>query len=148
MSKTVFFLLLCFCPVLACAQDYETQDTILTDVPIIYGTNMNDEDRQKAWKHLFEMMAKAVFDQQGTDVLSLQLAQRCQPGQDWCAVILSANLVGIGGIQEPRKVLVMVAFDADDLRKQRSRIVCTWPAQAVQVCRDFDTGKLVKKDEP
>ena len=104
----------------------------MTDGPIIYGTRMSDEDRQKAWKHLFEMMLKAVLDQQGKDVLSLQLAKRCQPGQDWCSIVVTANLVGIGGIQEPRKVMVLVAFDADDIRKHRSRLISLGPPK---VCR-------------
>src|SRR5262249_14973964 len=89
------------------------QDTIFSDGPIIYGTGMGDADRQKAWKHFFMKMVEAVGHQQGMDTLAVKLAKRCQPGQDVCTMALDANLVGIGGIQEPRKVLVMVATDVN-----------------------------------
>jgi hypothetical protein len=59
---------------------------------------------------------------------------------------LDANLVGIGGIKEPRKVLVIVTTDLRDQNTQLSRMVCTWPAKGKQVCREFDTGKLVTDD--
>jgi hypothetical protein len=84
------------------------RDTVLSDGPIIYGTGMNDADRQKAWKHFFYMMVKAVVSQQGQDALGVKLARRCMPDEDMCTTALDANLVGIGGIQEPRKVLVIV----------------------------------------
>jgi len=67
-----------------------------------------------------------------------------RPG--FCTIALDAKLVGIGGIQEPRKVLVIVATDLHDQNKQLSRMVCTWPAKDKQVCREFDTGKLVTDD--
>jgi hypothetical protein len=61
---------------------------------------------------------------------------------------LDANLVGIGGIKEPRKVIVIVTTDLRDQNKQLSRIVCTRPTKDKQVCRDFDTGELVTEDMP
>jgi hypothetical protein len=121
------------------------QDTIFTDGPIIYGTGMNDEDRQKAWKHFFMQMVEAVIKQQGADALA-KLARRCLPNQDFCTQSLGANLVGIGGIQEPRKVVVIVATDVHDQNKQLMRMVCTWPAKGKQVCRDWSTGKLMTSD--
>jgi hypothetical protein len=39
------------------------RDTIATDGPIIYGTDMSDVDRQKAWKHFFLQMVEAVASQ-------------------------------------------------------------------------------------
>jgi hypothetical protein len=56
---------------------------------------------------------------------------------------LDANLVGIDGIQEPRKVLVVIVTDVHDQNKQLLRMVCTRPAKDKQVCRDWSTGKLV-----
>jgi len=88
-------------------------------------------------------MVEAVDRQQGKDALGVKLAKRCSPGQDFCTTALDANLVGVGDIQEPRKVLVMVATDKNDQNKQLLRMVCTWPAKGKQVCRDWDTGKLV-----
>jgi hypothetical protein len=64
-------------------------------------------------------------------------------GQDFCTAALDANLVGIGGIQEPRKVAVFVSTDAHDEKKHLARLVCTYPAKGTVICRDFDTGKLV-----
>jgi hypothetical protein len=84
------------------------QDTVFSDGPIIYGTGMNDADRQKAWKHFFMIMVKAVVSQQGQDALGVKLARRCLPDQDFCTTALDANLIGIGGIKEPRKVVVIV----------------------------------------
>jgi hypothetical protein len=123
------------------------QDTVFSDGPIIYGTGMSDEDRQKAWKHFFMLMVKAVVSQQGQDALGVKLARRCLPDQDFCTTALDAKLVGIGGIQQPTKVLVIVATDVRDQNKQLSRMVCTWPAKDKQVCRDFNTGKLVTDDQ-
>jgi len=123
------------------------QDTVLSDGPIIYGTGMNDADRQKAWKHFFMTMVKAVVSQQGQDALGVKLARRCMPDQDFCTTILDAKLVGIGGINEPRKVVVIVSTDLHDQNKQLSRMVCTWPTKDRQVCREFDTGKLVTDDQ-
>jgi hypothetical protein len=122
------------------------QDTIFSDGPIIYGTGMSDTDRQKAWKHFFMQMVEAVVHQQGQDALGIKLAKRCLPGQDFCTMALDANLVGIGGIQEPRKVVLIVATDLHDPNQQLSRMVCTWPARGKQVCREWDTGKLVTDD--
>lgn len=128
------------------AGGYE-QDTIVSDGPIIYGTGLSNEDRAKAWKHFFMQMVEACMRQQGADVLGLKLAKRCQPGRDFCTIGIDANLVGIGGIQEPRKVLVVVTTDIRDQDKQLSRMVCTWPTKDRQVCRDWDTGKLVTDDK-
>ena len=128
------------------AGGYE-QDTIFSDGPIIYGTGMNTEDRAKAWKHFFMQMFEAVARQQGVDAVGVKLAKRCLPGQDFCTTALDANLVGVGGIQEPRKVLLLVATDIHDPNKQVSRIVCTRPTKNKQVCRDWDTGKLMTDDK-
>jgi hypothetical protein len=123
------------------------RDTIVSDGPIIYGTGLSDKDRAKAWKHFFTLMAAACVRQQGTDAFGLKLAKRCQLGDDICTIGIDANLIGVGGIQEPRKVLVLVAFDVHDQNKQLSRTVCTWPAKGKQVCRDWDTGKLMTDDQ-
>jgi len=119
------------------------RDTIISDGPILYGTGMNDADRQKAWKHFFLQMVEAVGKQQGADALGVKLAKRCLPGQDFCTTALDANFVGIGGVQEPRKVLVVVTTDVHDQNKQLQRMVCTYPAKSTVICRDWDTGKLV-----
>src|SRR6266550_2046551 len=107
---------------------------------------MRNQDLQMAWKHFFLKMVEACARQQGQDVLGSKLAKRCQPGEDFCTTVIDANLVGIGGIQEPRKVLVIVSTDVRDQNKQLSRMVCTWPAKNIRVCRDWDTGKLVDTD--
>jgi hypothetical protein len=91
-------------------------------------------------------MVEACVKQQGTDALGVKLARRCKPGEDFCTIGVDANLVGIGGIQEPRKVLVLIATDPHDQNKLLSRTVCTWPAKGKQVCRDWDTGKLMTGD--
>jgi hypothetical protein len=122
------------------------QDTIFSDGPIIYGTGMNDEDRRVAWKRFFIMMVKAVTEQQGQDALGAKLARRCLPNHDFCTMALDAMLVGVGGIREPRRVSVIVATDVHDQNKQIERMVCTWPAMGAQVCREWDTGKLVTGD--
>lgn len=124
------------------------QETVFSDGPITYGTGLSEKDRQSAWKQLFFMMVKAATEQQGKDALGVKVARRCLPNQDSCITALDAMLVGIGGIQEPRKVLVVVATDVHDQNKQLGRMVCTWPAKDKQVCRDWDTGKLVTGDMP
>jgi hypothetical protein len=141
-------VLMVLLPVIAIAQDrsYE-QDTIIADGPIIYGTGMNDADRAKAWKRFFMQMVDANVRQQGPDTLGIKLARRCPPGQEFCTQSVAANLVGIGGIQEPRRVLVMVATALHDEHQQVMRMVCTWPAENKRVCRDWDTGKLMP-DKP
>ena len=103
---------------------------------------MSDEDRQKAWKHFFLQMVQAVMQQQGKDAIGGKLARRCMPGEDFCTFSLDANLVGIGGIQEPRKVRLIVSTDVHDQDKQLQRAVCTYPAKDTVICRDWDTGKL------
>jgi hypothetical protein len=149
--RLIFTLAALCCTALgaASAQDrgaYE-QDTVNTDGPIIYGTGMNDADRQKAWKHFFNMMVEACARQQGKDALGVKLAKRCQPGEGVCTIGIDANLIGIDGMKEPRKVLVMVVFDVHDQEQQLERIVCTWPARDYRVCRHWDTGKLVTDDQ-
>lgn len=93
-------------------------------------------------------MVGAHIQQQGSDGLGLKLARRCRPGQDFCVSSVDANLVGMGRVQEPRKVLVLVATDAHNEHKQIMRMVCTWPAESKRVCRDWDTRKLVADDKP
>jgi len=124
------------------------QDTLTSDGPIIYGAGMSDADRQRAWKTFFLQMVQAVTQQQGKDALGVKLAKRCMPGQDYCTMSMDANLVGVGGIQEPRKVLVAVSTDVHDQNKQLSRLVCTYPSKGTVVCRDWDTGKLVSAKHP
>ena len=92
-------------------------------------------------------MVEAVVRQQGQDALGVKLAERCSPGEEFCTTTLDANFLGIGGIQEPRKVLLLVAHAPHEPSKQLSRMVCTWPAKGKQVCRDFDTGKLMTEDQ-
>jgi hypothetical protein len=122
------------------------QDTVNVDGPIIYGTGMSDQDRHKAWKHFFMMMVESAARQQGQEALGVKLARRCQPGEEFCTMMIDANLIGIGGIKEPRRVAVIIATDLREKDKQLSRVVCTWPAKDIQVCRDFDTGKLTDTD--
>jgi len=122
------------------------RDTIIQDGPINYGTNLSNEDRAKAWKQFFTMIVAEAIKQRGTDAVGVQLARRCEPGQDICTTGITADLVGIGGLQEPRRVLVLVATDVHDKNKQLSRTVCTWPEKGRQVCRDWDTGKLMTAD--
>jgi hypothetical protein len=123
-------------------------DTIIQDGPIIYGTGMSNEDRAKAWKQFFYQMVEAVGRQQGKDALGVKLARRCMPGENSCTINLDADFIGIGGIKEPRKVLVLVETDVHDKNKQLSRTVCTYPAKGTFVCRDWDTGKLVGSKHP
>ena len=146
--KIMLSVLMVLLPVVAIAQEggYE-RDTIIADGPIIYGTGMNDADRAKAWKRFFMQMVDANVRQQGPDTLGIKLARRCPPGQDFCTQSVAANLVGIGGIQEPRRVLVMVATALHDEHQQVMRMVCTWPAENKRVCRDWDTGRLMP-DKP
>jgi hypothetical protein len=121
---------------------------IMSDGPIIYGAGMSDADRQRAWKTFFLQMVQAVTQQQGMDALGVKLAKRCMPGQDYCTMSMDANLVGVGGIQEPRKVLVAVSTDVHDQNKQLSRLVCTYPSKGTVVCQDWNTGKLVSAKHP
>ena len=124
------------------------QDTIFSDGPIIYGAGMSHQDRQKAWKSFWYKMVETSVHQQGADALGAKLAKRCVPGQDFCTIAVDADLVGIGRIQEPRRVLVMIVFDGHDQNKQLERVVCTYPAKDKRVCRDWDTGKLITDDMP
>jgi hypothetical protein len=122
------------------------RDTLISDGPITYGVGLSDADRQKAWKNFFMQMVQAVVRQQGKDALDIMLARRCMPGQDFCMIGLDANFIGIGGIQEPRKVLLMVTTDVHDQNKQLLRSVCTYPAKDTIICREWDTGKLISAE--
>ncbi len=122
------------------------QDTVTSDGPIIYGTGLGDMDRVAAWKHFFMTMVEACGRQQGAEILGVKLAKRCIPGENVCSIGLDANLTGVGGIQEPRKVVVIVIFDAKNQELQLSRAVCTYPDKNVRVCRDWSTGKLLDDD--
>jgi hypothetical protein len=119
------------------------RDTLASDGPIIYGAGMSDADRRKAWKNFFLQMLQAVVQQQGKDALGVKLARRCMPGQDSCTTSLDANFVGVGGIREPRKVLLVISTDVHDQNKTLLRMVCTYPARGTVICRDWDTGKLM-----
>jgi hypothetical protein len=55
---------------------------------------------------------------------------------------LDADLVGVSGAQEPRKVILIVAVDANDIKKQLSGTVCVHLKDR-QVCREWNTGKLI-----
>lgn len=119
------------------------RDTIIADGPITYGTGMNDEDRQRAWQAFSMQMLKAAMQQQGKDAVGPKLARRCMPGEDHCIQALDANFVGIGGIKEPRKVVLMISTDVHDAKKHLARLVCTYPMKGMVICRNWDTGKLV-----
>jgi hypothetical protein len=120
----------------------------MSDGPIIYGTGMNEADRQNAWKNFFLKMVQAAEQQQGRDAVGAKLSRRCMPGQDFCSTSLDANLVGVGGIQAPRKVLVAVSTEVHDEKKQLMRLVCTYPSKDTVICRDWSTGKLVSAKHP
>jgi hypothetical protein len=88
-------------------------------------------------------MLKTAMQQQGKDVVVSKLARRCMPGEDFCTAAFDANLVGVGGIQEPRKVVLMISTDVHDEKKHLARLVCTHPMKGTVICRDWDTGKLM-----
>lgn len=119
------------------------RDTILADGPIVYGAGMSDADRQRTWQTFFMQMLKAAMQQQGKDVVIAKLARRCTPGENFCTAAFDANLVGVGGIQEPRKVVLMISTDVRDEKKHLARLVCTHPTKDTVICRDWNTGKLV-----
>jgi len=119
------------------------QDIVISDGPIMYGTNLNDEGRQRAWQQFFMLMVESCARQQGKDVLGVKLAKRCDPAKESCFISIDANLVGVGGVQEPRKVAVYVGFDIHDQERQTFRMVCTWPDKKYKLCRDWMTGKLI-----
>ena len=112
------------------------------DGPIIYGTGLADDDRAKAWKQFFTQIVEAGNQQQGAD-FNQKLARKCLPGNTFCSVMVDVNLVGVGGIQEPRKVLVIVGTDLHDEDKYLFRSVCIYPTRETLVCRDWDTGRLI-----
>jgi hypothetical protein len=121
------------------------RDTIFYDGPIFYGTGMNDADRQKAWKHFFLKITETVLRQQGKEALELKLTPRCLPGEDYCTTALDANFVGVGGKQEPQKIILIVATDIRDQSIQLARMVCTWPL-GERVCRDWGSGKFMAEE--
>jgi hypothetical protein len=120
-------------------------DTLFFDGPIQYGTGLNDEDRKRVWGLFFMKMIQTLSQQQGKDALESKLAKRCEPGKDYCFIAVDAELPGIGGAQEPRKVMLIVAVDPNDIRKHLSRTVCT-QLNDRRICRDWDTGKLMIDD--
>ena len=154
MRRVVPILLLCLCAAPASAQrasgpgGSETRDSVLVDGPIIYGTGMNDADRRKAWGHFFDTVTRAVVEQGGQAALDASLSPRCMPGQEFCTIMLGANLVGVGNVQEARKVTLMIVVDAKDTKRQLMRVVCTRPAPDVHVCLDWTTGKLLQGGAP
>ena len=142
-AAAIFATLNFVVPVQAQEGGYE-QETIISDGPIIYGGGMNADDRQQAWKRFFLMMVEMCGRQQGMDALSTKLAKRCYPEKEFCTIGIDANLIGIGGIAEPRKVLLLVTFDIHNQEQQTGRVVCTWPVKGAEaVCREWYTGKLV-----
>jgi hypothetical protein len=120
------------------------QDTIFSDGPIVYGAGMNDQDRQHAWEVFVLKMAEAVSRQHGKDA-PVRTSRRCLPNQDYCTMVFDADFVGIHGMREPTKVILIVATDVRDEKLQLSRMVCT-RLKGQQVCRDWSTGKLVVDD--
>jgi predicted nucleic acid-binding protein len=58
------------------------------------------------------------------------------------------SLYNVSGDRLASMVRALVSFPGDDQNKQLERMVCTWPAKDKQVCRDWDTGKLVTGDMP
>jgi hypothetical protein len=119
------------------------RDTIISDGPIVYGTGLSDQDRQRTWQAFFMQMLKTAMQQQGKDIVVSKLARRCMPGEDFCTAVFDANLIGVGGIQEPRKVVLMISTDVHDEKKHLARLVCTHPMKSTVICRDWNTGKLV-----
>jgi hypothetical protein len=57
---------------------------------------------------------------------------------------IAAQLIGIGGIQQPQRVALYIFTDVKDEKVQLERIVCTWPDSKIRVCRDWNTGKLIE----
>ncbi|MET4514317.1 hypothetical protein [Bradyrhizobium sp. I1.7.5] len=124
------------------------RDTVISDGPIVYGTGMSDADLKRAWQAFFTQMLKIAMQQQGKDVVLSKLARRCMPGEEFCTAALDANLVGVAGLQEPRKVVLMVSSDVHDDKKHLARLVCTYPSKGTVICRDWSTGKLVSVKHP
>jgi hypothetical protein len=65
---------------------------------------MNEQDRSRVWKNLTTQIMQLAAQQKGEAGLSSMLAQRCVPNETYCTIKLEAEMVGIGGIKEPRKV--------------------------------------------
>jgi hypothetical protein len=123
-------------------QDGYVQNTRVSDGPFIYGTGLTPQDRAKAWNRLFLIVVESCAAAEGMDTVATKLAKRCQADEDFCTIAIDANLIGIGGIREPQKVRVIAAFDRHAENKKLSRIICTWPADRMRECKDWDTGEL------
>jgi hypothetical protein len=93
------------------------------------------------------MFVATVAKQKGPDALGSMLGKRCFPGKDHCVIILDAEFTGIGGSKEPRKVILLVSVDPNDSRMQYDRVVCVRLSDT-QVCRDWNTGKLMLDAQP
>ncbi|MDP8995568.1 MAG: hypothetical protein M3O03_00990 [Pseudomonadota bacterium] len=120
------------------------RDVVIKDGPIVYGTGLGPEDRQRAWSNFFiQFIAIAQKQDANFDVM---LAKRCMPDATFCTQSVEAQLSGIGGIKELRNVSITVATDQKDEKRQLARIVCTSPSPESKVCRDWDTGKLQSTD--
>lgn len=126
------------------ANDGYERDVVIKDGPIVYGTGLGPEDRQSAWHTFFIQFVETARKQDAN--FGATLARRCMPDETFCTQSVAAQLVGIGGIKELRKVSVMVVTDQKDEKHQLGRIVCTQPSPELTVCRDWDTGKLQSDD--
>jgi hypothetical protein len=121
-------------------------DTAFVDGPIRYGTGMTGNDLQSAWKYFSEMFIAAVAKEHGTDALGAMLGKRCFPDKDYCVIALDAKFTGIGGSQEPRMVILLIFVDPNDIKTQFRRAVCI-RFNDRQVCRDWNTGKLMLDEQ-
>ena len=101
------------------------RDVIIKDGPILYGTGMGTEDRQRAWSAFFIQMVATAKKQNAN--LEGMLARRCMTDAQFCTQSVEVQLSGIGGIKDPRNVSIMVATDTKDQKRQLARIVCTSP---------------------
>jgi hypothetical protein len=120
------------------------QDVIIKDGPIVYGTGLGPEDRQRVWSAFFMQMVGMAQKQNAN--LEGMLARRCMPDASFCTQTVMAQLSGIGGIKEPRNVSIIMATDLTDRNHLLARTICTSPSPEVTVCRDWDTGKLQSAD--
>jgi hypothetical protein len=117
-------------------------NSVIFDGPIQYGTGLNDENRRSVWKYLFEKMVEVVAKQQGMGALATKLAKRCPSGKSFCVVTLDADFVGIGRSPEPRKVVMIFVVESNDFKTHPLTAVCI-KFNDRQVCRDWDTGKVM-----
>jgi hypothetical protein len=118
------------------------QAVIFKDGPIFYGAGLIGNDRNVAWKNLSMLMMETAARQQGMPALEGMLLRRCMPGEDYCTAMITANLIGIGGIKEPRRVDLILATDVRDEKNHKARMVCTWPTDLMKVYRDWGSGQL------